>query len=477
MSQRTRFSSVIILLALVGVLTFLTATAQADTKCKARKSWVDRPDPPQEIPDGGQNFCQFYQFSWQWFLQLVSPSAEHPELRNFQVKTDYPVLQGDEDGRQVDSCSADSESHALFVRINKSRDPGSGMLIPERIHQAGDNAATIYDQNGNVVFYEIRFSRNLCDVGSIQVNGNYPGGTTEMKTAWRMIDENQKPDYFWIEADIQGVGDSVLLGLIGFHLVRNTDDHPEFVWATFEHKANAPDCTKPQAEPDGGWSFTSSKCAGELSDGTLPKDCHFNEASSAQKLTGKPSEVCRVYRDGTKRTKPSDPKAKENLHAIDQLNEQLVGAKGILTGLPAQDPMAVWKNYFIVGALWVSDPTQPSSIDNQRGSLRLANTVMETTYQNVDTSQSFVSNCFGCHNYQTSQSNTLPSASLSHSFDNVVEGQCANPTDVDAGPIWSNDDAQTKCPTVCENNGGWNGQWTTTVPGIMSVCGCCQVTN
>ncbi len=43
--------------------------------------------------------------------------------------------------------------------------------------------------------------------------------------------------------------------------------------------------------------------------------------------------------------------------------------------------------------------------------------------------------------------------------------------DVNAGPIWSNADAQTKCPTVCTKL-AWNGQWTTTVPGRQSVCGC-----
>jgi FtsP/CotA-like multicopper oxidase with cupredoxin domain len=47
------------------------------------------------------------------------------------------------------------------------------------------------------------------------------------------------------------------------------------------------------------------------------------------------------------------------------------------------------------------------------------------------------------------------------------------PRDVDAGPIYSNQEAQTTCPTVCENDkAAWNGQWTTTEPGVMSVCGC-----
>jgi hypothetical protein len=46
--------------------------------------------------------------------------------------------------------------------------------------------------------------------------------------------------------------------------------------------------------------------------------------------------------------------------------------------------------------------------------------------------------------------------------------------DINAGPIWSNPDAQGKCPTVCGDAvRTWNGQWKTTQPGVMSVCGCC----
>lgn len=42
---------------------------------------------------------------------------------------------------------------------------------------------------------------------------------------------------------------------------------------------------------------------------------------------------------------------------------------------------------------------------------------------------------------------------------------------VQAGPIWNNDDAQTKCPAVFAQD-KWNGQWWTTVPNQMSVCSC-----
>jgi uncharacterized Zn-binding protein involved in type VI secretion len=45
--------------------------------------------------------------------------------------------------------------------------------------------------------------------------------------------------------------------------------------------------------------------------------------------------------------------------------------------------------------------------------------------------------------------------------------------DVPAGPIFNNEDAQTKCPIVCASQSGkWNGQWKTVVEGEMSVCGC-----
>lgn len=47
------------------------------------------------------------------------------------------------------------------------------------------------------------------------------------------------------------------------------------------------------------------------------------------------------------------------------------------------------------------------------------------------------------------------------------------PRDVNAGPIWNNEEARTRCPRVCSDEmATWNGQWTTTESGVMSVCGC-----
>ena len=386
------------------------------TSCQASASWVSDPAPPETIPGGGTDFCQFYQFAWQWFLYLGSPSATSSNDRNFQVAANFPELMA-----TGDSCTTQPAQPTLFVRAKKSMDDSEELIIPERIGQAG-GSAVIYDQERNAVFYNIRFSRSMC---STTPGGDFPAGTTELKTSWRILASGEADRYFTMEAVIEGVSSTPqLLGLVGFHLFRTTSGHPEGVWMSWEHADNAPDCLEPQTTPTAGWSFASTTCAECLATSTTGPlgcaSCDFNQAESSSKLTGGPTEICRVYRDGTG---PNDNKASENLRDVDALNEQLVGPGGILTQLSSSDPMAVWKNYFNVGGLWVSDPSQSATPSNQRGSLQLTNTTMETTHQgnfqesNGQLTRTAAVNCFACHNYTPDQTTT---SGLSHIFDEIT---------------------------------------------------------
>jgi hypothetical protein len=108
--------------------------------------------------------------------------------------------------------------------------------------------------------------------------------------------------------------------------------------------------------------------------------------------------------------------------------------------------------------------------------------------------------CITCHNYAQRQPTPAPSGSTPPGGAPTGDANVGTPSqlpaaykpldfswflgfgvpktsscqDVDAGPIWSNPDAQGKCPAVCADVGRtWNGQWKTTQPGVMSVCGCC----
>lgn len=416
-------STVLILLVLLSVAALAAApAAAAQPACAADKSWVTNPSLPTEIPGGGTDFCQFYQYAWQTFLYLMSPSGDSAGDRNFEVWQQFPTLQA----TGTDSCNVEPSGPQLFVRTLKADAEDETFVIPERIGQAGDEA-TIYDQNGNVVFYDVRFSRNLC---TAPATGDLPAGTTELKSSWRVLKAGQTDGYFTMDAVIQGVStEPVTLGMVGFHLFRTTPDHPEGVWMTWEHTGNNPDCIEPQPAPPAGWSFTSAECAKCLassSNGPLScASCSFNDASPSSSLTGTPTEICRVYPDGTA---SGDHEAAQNVADVDALNQQLVGGGGILASLPAADPMAVFANYFNVGGLWVSDPTQPSNSSNERGSIQLSNTTMETTFQGdfQSTGSGYVItgavNCFDCHGYTPGSTRTT---GLSHIVDDVHGGSSA----------------------------------------------------
>jgi len=54
---------------------------------------------------------------------------------------------------------------------------------------------------------------------------------------------------------------------------------------------------------------------------------------------------------------------------------------------------------------------------------------------------------------------------------NSIAANAYPAVDVAAGPIWSNADANIKCPKVCSTGLQWNKQWRTTEYATMSVCG------
>ncbi len=448
--------------------------------CQADATWFSSPTIPKEVaksaPDGTSNFCDFYQFSWQAFAYLMSP-VDGKAIRNFENTEKYYELEVKPDGTPENSCDNVKKGNTLFVRIRKSTDAGGLFAIPERIGQAG-GGATIYDQQQNVVYYDVRFSQNMCNVETIKSLDNFPSGTTELKTAWKVLTKKDNTSqYITMDTVIGKQKTPTKLGMIGFHIAIATKDHPEFVWATFEHNVNAPDCVAPQALT--GWSFASEMCTIDLAESNVLGviQCRFNHPfpqKNPEHITGSPTEICREYPYGSA---PDDPHYDENIDDIITLNANV---QPFLTG-----SYAVLKNYFNLGAIWLSDIKKDSDLSNQRGSLRLANSVAETDFQNVDLSSSFISNCFGCHNYtgtdNVQSSKNTTSGNLSHIFDDITvgSGQCL---DVQANrTINSQPEAKATCPTTCSNSSSllkWNGQWTNQnaqsgaqLP--MSVCGCC----
>ena len=418
---------------------------------------------------GEPEFCEFYQFAQEWFLYLISPSPQ-AGVANWQDRSQFPLLE-----ISGNSCDATTAQRALRIRTVKSIDDSGAAVLPERIDQAG--AEAIYDQAGNVVFYEIHFSRNLCDYASIQTQPNFPGKTAELKLAWRVMQEDDDHDNFILsKATIDG--QAYTLGLIGWHMVISADNHPEMVWFTLDHESNAIDCAD-IGKSATAYDFTSASCAADKDKcQNLNQTQEFTTVSLPSGQPG--NDICQEYPYGTVEGDSIDSRNGLNIALIQKLNT----AQAALfqqAGLPAS--LATWKNYSFTGALWLSDITKGSgsasgASTNQRGSLELANVVMETQFQGNAASGAGAVNCFACHNYtgtseSASKPNTAFSAHLSHIFDDIILGQCKD----FASKTLINNQAQAEatCPGVCAPNAGfssWNGQWTNQ-DKPMTVCGCC----
>jgi len=360
--------------------------------CPASASWITAPNPPTEIggpnppPVGNETNCQFYQFAYQWFFAMTQPVGTSGE-RKFETLNVYQP-------NKTNQCAVTALTgraniaKALFVRTPKPTTNDFVPVIPEDIAQA--TGTPLYDQNGNVVLYYVLYSPNECQATA----SGYLPNTMEIKASWRIL-KSADPAYYTMTATVAGLPNNpVTLGLVGLHLVINTQLHPEFVWATFEHVNNAPNCTNPQAPPAAGWSFLSSSCATCLQQNGVNgcPQCNFNVAPTTPPgITGPATQVCRVYSDGTDPGSMTNGNNNDtNRFNIDTLNSQIAG---FLSQLPVTSPMSVWKNYTLVSGLWTNGGVPSGGADVQRGSLEAANTTMETFYQQPN------HNCFSCHNY------------------------------------------------------------------------------
>ena len=482
------------LAAALGFAAF-AGQAQAANNCDLTgitdADWL-MPDPTTlgEIPNGtSANNCDFHIFSWRWFNYLMNPL--NSDMRNFENRAVHPLV-------DADTCT--SVQAGNMVDVAHRGLATSVMKLPDIPGQAGPGDA-LYDKDGNIVFYSRNFTVNECDVdpsGNFHdpgaPNPNFPTGldqTVELKVAWRVLDASMdNSTYYTIQSEIEGIG-PMLLGMVGFHIVVNTADHPEFVWATFEHVTNTPNCTvmtgtggfdRPQ--PSDGWTFLGETCnacvAQNFSNGTdlnsvCSAECAFNDNATKPvldalgnvEISGTPSNICLDQYYGT--PDPTQGSGLQNVENIQYLNTLLVGPGGIMTSLPDSDAMAVFKNYFLAGAVWtdftkLKAPTDPFD-DALTASIGLANSTLESFTQ---AGAGFDKGCFTCHGGATS-TNT---AAASHLLDFNGAPGLINRCDVKAGPIFNQSQAETICPATCTGEGNaWNGNWTT-IATEMSVCGC-----
>src|SRR6185369_14590449 len=125
-----------------------TATAPP-APCNASSTWVTAPNPPTEIGNGvpvtQETNCQFYQFAWQWFLDLTQPSSAGSDERIFET---FNVV-----GQSgTTNCGANATAlrgkealkKSLFIRTVKPSSANFTPVLPQNVTQA--RGGVLYDQ-------------------------------------------------------------------------------------------------------------------------------------------------------------------------------------------------------------------------------------------------------------------------------------------------------------------------------------------
>ena len=376
----------------------------ATSACLAEASWIQSPSQPDFQADPA-SVCAFHQYAWRSFLFLTSPSP----VGDLIFET-FPSID-DVFGRKASSAaktlvSANTKRLRSFVpRVNK----------PARVEPfAGDQQAgsegVLVSQTNDVTYYEqlldptgVGFVKSCdltvfdCQKQPAAANLRLPAGAIEVKASWVPMSKSHpnanlfyKIKGFQVQRPDGSTYVPDFMALTGFHLVFATKGHPELIWATFEHVANAPDgpCvagTAPPA-PFQGWTFNNVK----------DTDCtNINQFVKGAVPGSKPpppvNQVVRVT--------PFGGGDAENVAAIQSLNASVLAQLGA---------DSVWRNYFLVGSLWTKNGQLPPAAANEAGSLMLANATMETFRQDK--------NCFDCHTNATASGPAAPPFLVSHAF-------------------------------------------------------------
>lgn len=409
--------------------TYDTVTTSDSCTCEANWFPHSQTPPPQEgigspFDTSSTTNCIFHQWSWQKFLWLTKPSPSGALFLDTLVQVNalmQPVI-------------PPSSNPSVRLILSDTAQAGSGGSLHSN---PAFSSNTSY-----MVYYAIFANQELLDTAaalknlfaanpSLRNNSyTFPVGSLELKTSWINIDaipQNLQSSYFTTTALIQtgSTYTQTTVALLGMHVVGRVINHPEFIWATFEHHQMAPyynwaNTTTTQDAPITSANQTLLFAAGTT---TGLYGIHWNETlSSPDSLYrvytlfqyGVPRQALDTFMTGTSQSEPI------NFNNIDELNTC------VAQGLGSE----VWANYFYNGSIWLnmdgqSTQQQSDIIDSlsagfymanattgslARGSLNTFNITMETYTQNFlspptpihTINAGNLSNCFSCHSGESS---------------------------------------------------------------------------
>jgi len=388
------------------------------TACLADSGWFKMvggrrwTPPPNEGPNSPfannetVTNCDFHRWSWQKFLWLTNDIGGRPLFLDslYQITAEGDTL----NKKQVilrDVAQASGKTDVLLSNKNLNAD-GTQDTVYYSIH-------VIPKMYRSMVAYGNKIKKG--DTTNLKYSA-FPVGSLELKVSWlnaRALRDTSS--YFMTDGMIHGK--KARIALLGMHVVGVVENHPEFIWATFEHRALAPDYDWTKAMPDSDAVVTADKDYPLFAKGAM---------ATARNITPKNrihTDVFSVYKFGVPIQKTSNSWAFLNTSQSEPANFTNIWVINEDVRLQLKD---IWNNYFYNGSIWINtggfdslkeqatmldglsyNLSQSDSGKLTRGSVSVYNITMETYVQvgfdttstihgNIDANN--LVNCFSCHN-------------------------------------------------------------------------------
>ncbi len=417
-----------------------TSASASVSECLAPASWFAMVNNTRKTPAPNEGptsvfannatvtNCDFHQWSWQKFLWLTNEVNGQPMFLQTLIQVTPAGQRLDQTNGVVLTDTAQASSPTDILKT-----PNYPSGVPP--------STTVYYS----IFMDSISYTTMLKYGPIAKNDplkvkdiTFPVGSLEVKASW--IDASVLKDpasYYITQGIINGVKTKV--ALLGIHVVGVVENHPEFVWATFEHQDLAPAYDWSKATPTTDAPVTSTV--------DYP---FFNKSSTAtvKNITTKNgiyTDIFSVYKYGVPVEKAMKGSANVQLYMETSQNgsENFNNIRTINESVKSQ-LKGVWNNYFYNGSIWINTAgyqdtqaqavlldslgrnlsnSQPGKLT--RGSVAAYNITMET-YVQVGfsptsihaTTVSNLVNCFTCHN--TSYNKNLSPLNISHVFTGYV---------------------------------------------------------
>ncbi len=427
----------------------------------------DYPFPTTDTANLPTPDCNFHEWSWEafvWATALVPGSTPGTTIPRFMtLPTEDDLLTTSNDAAAVHPRALRLAARSLTPHGAANFTEGAGAIV-----EADGNM--LVAKNGYPVYASVHMNPSYFQTAqqNLIVNGGYTSqpasssfsvGAAVFKATWLRLDPGEKPPRgaYTTQAEVPvlettaipgnvtikpvpGKFVTVTVALVGLHVVGYTENHPEFLWGTFEHMNNSPESpdntfSTSGSSPKNFTFYKANTSYADVNQAITPPQLKLNPAT--QKLTPVTNVVLENQTGGE-----NQPNGVGNILTLN------TSAQGFLKGL--KTPQSAFASYKLIGTVWMLPNSYNLQSDQTSavGSVNLANSTAETFVQRAKNEPiSKVLNCFLCHNptsysFQTPPPPALPNRliALSHvlsvgspyAVPNQVSGAVTAPKPIDA---------------------------------------------